>query len=64
MLRRTVLGINRADFRVRTGFDLDALAGPTLRKYVGRGLLEDDGRRVRFTQGGLFLADTVLCDLV
>ena len=28
MLRRTVLGIDRADFARRTGFDLDALAGP------------------------------------
>ena len=28
------------------------------------GLLEDDGRRVRFTREGLFLADTVLCDLL
>ena len=29
-----------------------------------RGLLEDDGRRVRFTREGLFLADTVLCELL
>jgi oxygen-independent coproporphyrinogen-3 oxidase len=64
MLRRTVLGIDRADFRLRTGFDLDALAGPVIARYVGQGLLEDDGRRVRFTREGLFLADSVLCDLV
>ena len=35
-----------------------------LARYVARGLLEDDGRRIRFTREGLFLADTVLCDLV
>ena len=64
MLRRTALGIDRADFERRTGFDLDALAGPVVARYVSRGLLEDDGRRVRFTREGLFLADTVLCDLV
>ena len=64
MLRRTVLGIDRADFARRTGFDLDALAGPALARHVARGLLEDDGRRVRFTREGLFLADSVLCDLV
>jgi oxygen-independent coproporphyrinogen III oxidase len=64
MLRRTALGIDRPDFEHRTGFDLDALAGPVVARYVSRGLLEDDGQRVRFTREGLFLADTVLCDLV
>jgi len=29
-----------------------------------RYLLDDDGRRVRFTHDGLFLADSVLCDLL
>ena len=64
MLRRTVIGIDRDDFRSRTGFDFDALAGPALPKHRAGGLLEDDGRRVRFTREGLFLADTVLCDLL
>jgi oxygen-independent coproporphyrinogen III oxidase len=64
MLRRTSLGLDRADFLARTGFDLDALAGPALARHVGGGLLEDDGRRVRLTREGLFLADGVLCDLL
>lgn len=64
MLRRTVLGIDRPDFARRTGFDLDAFAGPTLAKYAARGWLDDDGTRVRFTREGLFLADSVLCDLL
>ena len=64
MLRRTRIGIDRDDFVCRTGFDLDALAGPVLERAVARGLLEDDGRRVRFTREGLFLADSVLCDLL
>lgn len=64
MLRRTVLGIDRDDFRIRTGFELDALAGPALIRHTSSGLLEDDGRRVRFTREGLFLADTVLCDVL
>src|SRR3954447_9568796 len=63
MLRRTVAGIDRPDFARRTGFDLDQLAGPTLKKYVASGLLEEDGDRIRFTREGLFLADSVLCDL-
>lgn len=64
MLRRTIVGIDGADFARRTGFNLDVLAGPTLEKYVGQGLLERTGDRIRFTREGLFLADTVLCDLV
>ena len=64
MLRRTVLGIDRADFLKRTGFDFHDLAGPALPRHVAGGLLEDDGHRVRFTREGLFLADTVLCDLL
>jgi oxygen-independent coproporphyrinogen-3 oxidase len=64
MLRRTVMGLGRADFALRTGFDLGALAGDALARHVARGLLDDDGRRVRFTREGLFLADSVLCDLL
>ena len=64
MLRRTRIGIERDDFARRTGFVLDALAGPVLERAVARGLLEDDGRRIRFTREGLFLADSVLCDLL
>ena len=64
MLRRTVLGIDRDDFRRRTGVDLDLLCGPSLERSRRRGWLEDDGRRVRLTRDGLFLADTVMSDLL
>jgi putative oxygen-independent coproporphyrinogen III oxidase len=64
MLRRTVPGIDRADFQARTGFALDALLGEEIGRNTRKGLLEDDGRRVRLTREGLFLADTVLSDIV
>ncbi|GAC1463783.1 MAG: radical SAM family heme chaperone HemW [Isosphaeraceae bacterium] len=64
MLRRTDRGIDRLDFLRRTGFALDALAGPAITRFVARGLLDDDGRRVRLTREGLFLADTVLCEFL
>lgn len=64
MLRRTAMGLDRADFSRRTGFDLDDLAGPTVRRWVDRGLLDDDGRRVRLTREGLFIADAVLCEFL
>ena len=64
MLRRTAVGIDRTDFSRRTGVDLETMAGSVIARYVARRLLEDDGQRVRFTREGLFLADTVLCDLL
>jgi oxygen-independent coproporphyrinogen-3 oxidase len=64
MLRRTALGLDRADFARRTGFDLDALAGTAAARSVERGLLEDNGRRVRLTREGLFVADSVLCEFL
>ena len=63
MLRRTALGIDRMTSSVgpvRPRRPRRPRRGPIRL----RGLLEDDGRRVRFTREGLFLADTVLCDLV
>ena len=64
MLRLTASGLDRQDFARRTGFVIDSLAGPVIVRFVASGLLEDDGQRVRFTREGLFLADTVLCDLL
>lgn len=64
MLRLTASGLDRDDFAHRTGFDIDHLAGPVLTRFVSSGLLEDDGRRVRLTREGLFLADTVMCEFL
>jgi len=64
MLRRTVVGLVRADYQWRTGFEIDAIAGEALAKHRDGGLLEDDGERLRFTREGLFLADSVLSDLL
>jgi oxygen-independent coproporphyrinogen-3 oxidase len=64
MLRRTRTGIERTDFKRRTGFELDALAGETITRYQSRGLLEDDGQRVRLSHAGVFVADQILCDFL
>jgi oxygen-independent coproporphyrinogen-3 oxidase len=64
MLRRTIQGIDRDDYQLRTGYSLDGLLGPEVARCVGEGLLEDDGRRVRLSREGRFLADRVLCELV
>lgn len=64
MLRRTVQGLDRVDYQQRTGLTIDELAGPAIARHVAGGLLSDDGRVLRFTREGLFLADTVLSDLL
>jgi oxygen-independent coproporphyrinogen-3 oxidase len=64
MLRRTLQGIDRDDFQRRTDFSLDRLFGAQIERFVGEGLLEDDGQRVRLTREGRFLADLVLRELV
>ena len=56
---RRLEGIARADFAARSGFEIDALVGPELRRYVDLGLLSDDGRRVRLTREGLFVSDAI-----
>jgi oxygen-independent coproporphyrinogen III oxidase len=64
MLRRTFTGIERDDFLRRTGFELDALSGETIARFTARGYLEDDGRRIRLSREGLFVADQVLCEFL
>ncbi len=53
-------GIDRPAFRTQTGHDLDAVAGPALASLVGQGVLSDDGRRVRLTRRGKYVADAVI----
>ncbi len=60
MLRRVALGIDRHQFRQRTGFDLDALLGPALERFKSSGHLHDDGQCVRVSREGLFIADYIL----
>jgi oxygen-independent coproporphyrinogen III oxidase len=64
MLRRTQAGIDRDDFRFRTGFELDTLAGGVIERFKAQGYLEDDGRRVRLSPQGVFVADRVFCELI
>lgn len=61
---RRAEGIDRARFRVQTGFDLDALAGEAVARHVALGLLEDTGASVRLTRQGKYVADTVIRNLL
>jgi oxygen-independent coproporphyrinogen-3 oxidase len=57
-------GIDRSAFARQTGFALDALAGPAIRRHAELGLLRDDGMRVWLTREGKFVADAVISNLL
>lgn len=61
---RRAEGIHRHTFREQTGFDLDSLAGPTLKKHIDQGFLADDGASVRLTRRGKCVADSVIRNLL
>jgi putative oxygen-independent coproporphyrinogen III oxidase len=56
---RRIEGIERGPFAERTGFDVDALVGESLKRFVALGLLEDDGRRIKLSREGLFVSDSI-----
>jgi oxygen-independent coproporphyrinogen-3 oxidase len=62
-LRRTE-GIDRRRFREQTGFSLDVLAGEAIGRHQGLGLIEDDGRGIRLTRQGKYVADSVIAGLL
>jgi oxygen-independent coproporphyrinogen-3 oxidase len=57
---RRAEGIDRAAFRVQTGFDLDAVAGEAIARHVELGLLADVGGQVHLTRAGKYVADAVI----
>jgi len=57
---RRAEGIDRGRFRAQTGFELDILAGEAIDRHVELGLLEDDGKSVRLTRAGKYVADSVI----
>ncbi len=64
MLRRTELGLVRDEFRRRTGYEIDSLAGPAIERFRAEGYLEDDGDFLRLSHEGVFVADRVLCEFL
>ncbi len=57
-------GIARDEFRQQTGFVLDDLVADAIQKNVATGLLVDDGRTIRLSRAGRFLADRVVQDFL
>jgi oxygen-independent coproporphyrinogen-3 oxidase len=64
MQLRRAEGINRQSFLAQTAFDLDALAGAAIARYVELGLLDDDGAAVCLTREGKYVADAVITGIL
>jgi oxygen-independent coproporphyrinogen III oxidase len=56
---RRLDGVPRQEFRERTGFSLDELAGTKLGELLALGMLTDDGECVKLTRDGLMIADAI-----
>jgi oxygen-independent coproporphyrinogen-3 oxidase len=61
---RRLQGIDEQEFQRQTGFDVDELAGPALRRYVNQGLLSRQSHRLRLTRRGLVVSDSIWPDLL
>jgi len=57
-------GLDRAAFQATTGFEIDALAGPAISRWLAAGFAADDGRRVRLTREGLLVSDMLWPDVL
>ena len=62
-LRRRA-GIDREAFRRASGCDVDAIAGPTIARWIAAGLAEDDGRGIRLSRAGLLVSDALWADVL
>jgi oxygen-independent coproporphyrinogen-3 oxidase len=56
---RRIEGVDRSSFAQRTGFEIDALIGEPLKRFVDLGLFVDEGHRVRLSRQGLFISDAI-----
>ena len=57
-------GVHRAQFQRQTGFTIEELAEVAVVQYGALGLLEDDGRSIRLTREGKFVADAIIVDFL
>jgi oxygen-independent coproporphyrinogen III oxidase len=61
---RRLDGFSRKDFLKQTGFDYRALRGNEIDWLCELKLLEESGQRLRLTEKGLFVSDSVFAELV
>jgi len=62
-LRRRA-GVGRDAFRKASGYEIDAVAGAAVDRWVRAGLATDDGTTIRLTRAGLPVSDTLWGDVL
>lgn len=61
---RRLEGVSRSAFADQTGYRIEAIAGKGVARFVGLGLLADDGETVRLTRDGLLISDAIWPELL
>jgi oxygen-independent coproporphyrinogen-3 oxidase len=61
---RRIAGIDVASFERRFAVSLDTLSGETIAKLIAAGWLERTDRQLRLTKEGIFVADSVVSELL
>jgi oxygen-independent coproporphyrinogen-3 oxidase len=61
---RRMEGLDVIDFAANTGYQIEALAGAALARFIQQKLLERAGTRIRLTREGLFVSDALWPDLL
>ena len=56
-------GIDLVDFRSRFGYEISDVC-PDLKKWISGGLMTLDGGRLSFTEGGFFVSNAILSELI
>lgn len=64
MSLRRIDGVAREEFRAQTGFDYQLLCAEALPWLIREGLLDDSSDRLRLTEKGLFVSDSIFAELV
>jgi oxygen-independent coproporphyrinogen-3 oxidase len=64
MTLRMLSGITTEEFLNSTGFDLLLTYGEKIKRLAEMGLLSFNGKRLRLTQKGLCVADSVMVEFV
>ncbi len=61
---RMMCGVSQKEFVEKFGVSLTERFGDTIKKYQENGLLEYHGDNLRFTEQGIYVSNTVLCEFV
>lgn len=61
---RRLEGVSRTEFESRTGYSIDELAGPPIKRFVELGMLLDDGERIKLSRDGLLVSDSLWPELI